>query len=424
MKENALNLLPRVRFKGFSADWAQVVLGEVLKERNILQRISEDAPILAFAAGQGVIDRSERKSNNRDHLTRDQASKVYKLTEYNDLVYNPANLKYGAIDRNKRGRGVISPIYVTFTTDQDASFVERIIKSESFKLRALAFEEGTVVKRQSVSPENLLTLNIGVSRCITEQGKIGEYFNLLERLIELHQRNHEKLVAMKQALLQKMFPQNGAALPDIRFKGFEGEWKQQRLGDVMEPIPNNTLSRAALNYERGEAKNIHYGDILTRFGEILSADSPEVPFITSDAIASRLSAARLNAGDIIIADAAEDESVGKCVELVDVGNLIVLAGLHTIAFRPKMRFAANYLGYFMNSRSYHDQLLPLMQGTKVLSLARASLRETLVYFPHETDEQFKIGRSFQNLSKLIAKHAVQIKKLNNIKSACLEKMFV
>ena len=109
MAEQGKKNVPQVRFRGFSAEWEQVTLGEVLTERSVLQKISDDAPIRAFAAGQGVINRSERKSNNRDHLTLDQANKLYKLTEYDDIVYNPANLKYGAIDRNKLGRGVISP---------------------------------------------------------------------------------------------------------------------------------------------------------------------------------------------------------------------------------------------------------------------------------------------------------------------------
>ena len=86
------DMKPNVRFSGFAEDWKEQELGEILTERKVLQKISEDAPILAFAAGQGVIDRSERKSNNRDHLTVDQANKIYKLTEFNDIVYNPSNL--------------------------------------------------------------------------------------------------------------------------------------------------------------------------------------------------------------------------------------------------------------------------------------------------------------------------------------------
>ncbi|MGL5277948.1 MAG: restriction endonuclease subunit S [Cetobacterium sp.] len=197
--------VPEVRFKRFTGSWKQCELGKVLTERKILQKISEDAPVLAFAAGQGVIDRSERKSNNRDHLTLDPTNKTYLLTEYNDIVYNPSNLKYGAIDRNKYGKGVISPIYVTFITEEEPSFIELIVKSEKFKLRALQYEEGTVVKRQSVKPENLLSLNVTISKSKEEQKKIGEYFEKFDKLITLHQREMEKLKNIKKACLEKMF---------------------------------------------------------------------------------------------------------------------------------------------------------------------------------------------------------------------------
>ena len=199
------NLIPEIRFDGFDGEWERKELGEILTERKVLQKILEDAPILAFASGQGVIDRSERKSNNRDHLTLDQANKIYKLTEYNDIVYNPSNLKYGAIDRNKYKRGVISPIYVTFTTEEEASFVELIVKSEKFKLRALQYEEGTVVKRQSVKPENLLSLLVKTSSSLKEQKAIGNFFKKIDDLITLRQRKYDKLVQLKKAMLEKMF---------------------------------------------------------------------------------------------------------------------------------------------------------------------------------------------------------------------------
>ncbi|WES98280.1 restriction endonuclease subunit S [Chryseobacterium arthrosphaerae] len=196
---------PEIRFKGFSEKWDFVELGNVLEERKIIQKISKDAPILAFAAGQGVIDRSQRKSNNRDHLTKDASNKKYLLTEFNDIVYNPSNLKYGAIDRNKHGRGVISPIYVTFITEQVPSFIELIVKGENFKIKALQYEEGTVVKRQSVKPENLLSLKVFISQSLEEQQKIGDYFENLDNLIQQAQQQLEKHKNIKQALLKKMF---------------------------------------------------------------------------------------------------------------------------------------------------------------------------------------------------------------------------
>ena len=197
--------LPEVRFPGFTGDWEERRLDTILKERKVKQKISKELPLLAFAAGQGVIDRSERKTNNRDFLTKDSTKKTYLLTKYDDIVYNPANLKYGAIDRNKHGQGVISPIYVTFETDEIPSFIELIVKSEKFKQQALQYEEGTVTKRQSVKPENLLCLNVVLPNSKVEQTKIGNFFKQIDDTIALHQHELDNLKETKKAFLQKMF---------------------------------------------------------------------------------------------------------------------------------------------------------------------------------------------------------------------------
>ncbi len=172
----------------FLAAWEQRKLGEVVERRIEKRRQSERYPRLAFASGQGVIPLSERKTNNREQLTKDEFTKKYLVTELDDIVYNPANVKYGAIDRNKYGRGLISPIYVTFTTGEVPGFIERIVKSHDFKQKALRFEEGTVTKRQSVNPEDLVTINILVASQKKEQKKISLFFDNIDTLIALHQR--------------------------------------------------------------------------------------------------------------------------------------------------------------------------------------------------------------------------------------------
>ena len=198
-------VVPEVRFPGFTDAWEQRKLGEVVERRIEKRRQSERYPRLAFASGQGVIPLSERKTNNREQLTKDEFTKKYLVTELDDIVYNPANVKYGAIDRNKYGRGLISPIYVTFTTGEVPGFIERIVKSHDFKQKALRFEEGTVTKRQSVNPEDLVTINILVASQKKEQKKISLFFDNIDTLIALHQRKLEHLELMKKGLLQQMF---------------------------------------------------------------------------------------------------------------------------------------------------------------------------------------------------------------------------
>ncbi|MBO5239665.1 MAG: HsdR family type I site-specific deoxyribonuclease [Lachnospiraceae bacterium] len=172
--------------------WEQRKLDDILQRRIEQRKQSEEYPRLAFASGQGVIPLSERKTNNREQLTKDEFTKKYLVTELDDIVYNPANVKYGAIDRNKCGRGLISPIYVTFTTCEIPGFIERIVTSHDFQQRALRFEEGTVTKRQSVNPEDLVTLDILVAPQREEQCKISAYFDEIDNLITLHQ--HKRII--------------------------------------------------------------------------------------------------------------------------------------------------------------------------------------------------------------------------------------
>ncbi|HZK61770.1 MAG TPA: restriction endonuclease subunit S [Anaerovoracaceae bacterium] len=211
--------------------------------------------------------------------------------------------------------------------------------------------------------------------------------------------------------------------PEIRFKGFTDEWNEQKYSETFTNIPNNTLSRAELNYNIGLAKNVHYGDVLIKFGELLDVEKNEIPFITDDDLANKFRPSKLQNGDVVIADAAEDETVGKCTELVNVGEEIVVSGLHTIPIRPTLFFASGFLGYFMNSSAYHNQLLRLMQGTKVSSISKTALQDTAIVYPIDKEEQSQIGKFFKQLNQHITLHQRKYDKLITIKKAMLEKMF-
>lgn len=209
-------------------------------------------------------------------------------------------------------------------------------------------------------------------------------------------------------------------VPVIRFKGFTEEWEEKEFSNTFSPLNNNTLSRAELNYENGSTKNIHYGDVLIKFGENLDVSKEELPYITNEKIVGKYNL--LQDGDIVFADAAEDETVGKCTELLNVLNERIVSGLHTIACRPLFTFANRYLGYYLNASIFHNQLLPLMQGTKVFSVSKSAIKNTIIYYP-KLAEQKQIGEFFQNVDNLINANQRKLDKLKNIKKACLEKMF-
>ena len=415
---------PALRFRGYTDDWEQRKLGDVLERRIEQRQQSEEYPRLAFASGQGVIPLSERKTNNREQLTKDEYTKKYLVTELNDIVYNPANVKYGAIDRNKCGRGLISPIYVTFTTNEISGFIERIVTSHDFQQRSLRFEEGTVTKRQSVNPEDLVTLDILVAPKREEQQKIATYFDNLDRLITLHQRKLEKLKLVKKSMLEKMFPKNGSSVPEIRFKGFTDDWEQRKFDKVFDcTIPNNTLSRAELSYDEGTVLNVHYGDVLVKYGSVLDVQRDEIPHIPQSC-REDFRGSLLQDGDVIIADTAEDETTGKACEIGNLQGRSIVSGLHTMVCRPRQQMALGYLGYYLNSNAYHHQLLPLMQGIKVLSLSRSNIQKTSVSYPTSVEEQQLIASYFNQLDNLITLHQRKVEKLQIMKKSMLEKMFV
>ena len=211
--------------------------------------------------------------------------------------------------------------------------------------------------------------------------------------------------------------------PAIRFKGFTDTWEQRKLGEALISLQNNTLSRADLSSEEGIAKNIHYGDILVKFGEVIDVKTKSLPMISDETVIAKYKSSFLQNGDIIVADTAEDETVGKCTEIAGLSDEIVISGLHTIPYRPLQKYAPGYLGYYMNSASFHNQLLPLMQGIKVTSISKTALQNTDILYPKSATEQAAIGTYFRNLDNLITLHQRKYDKLTNVKKLMLEKMF-
>ena len=201
---------------------------------------------------------------------------------------------------------------------------------------------------------------------------------------------------------------NKRKVPKLRFKGFNDDWEQRKFASVFDGLQNNTLSRAELNYESGTVRNVHYGDVLIKFGDYIDASKTELPYISDDTKADKFKNSFLQDGDIIIADTAEDDTVGKCIEIQGSGGLKLLSGLHTIACRPKEKHGPMFLGYYINSPAYHNQLKPLMQGIKVTSISRSALQDTDMIMPKSIDEQIKIGEYFSNLDNLITLHQLKL----------------
>ena len=198
------------------------------------------------------------------------------------------------------------------------------------------------------------------------------------------------------------------------------EWDVLPFEEIFRTLSNNTLPRDQLNYDSGSIKDIHYGDILILFPEILDCSRDDIPYVNNDA---SISGKPLRDGDIIISDTAEDETVGKAVEVSNQANTNIVAGLHTIPCRVKYgKFASGWLGYFINSHYYHDQLIPYIHGTKVSSITRESLADTYIVVP-PYEEQEKIVAALADISRLISESEKLIAKYQSIKQSCLQHMF-
>lgn len=214
-----------------------------------------------------------------------------------------------------------------------------------------------------------------------------------------------------------------STIPAIRFKGFTAPWEQRKFDEVFDcTIPNNTLSRAELSYEEGTVLNVHYGDVLIKYGAVLDVQKDEIPRIPQSC-RDDFKLSLLQEGDVIIADTAEDETTGKACEIGDLQGSAIVSGLHTMVCRPRHKMAFGYLGYYLNSYAYHHQLLPLMQGIKVLSLSRSNIQRTSVSYPVTLKEQKFIASYFSQIDILITLHQRKSEKLLTIKKSMLEKMF-
>ena len=200
------NNVPEIRFKGFTEAWEQRKLDELLIQRVEHQKISDEAPLLAFSYAEGVIDPEDKKTNKRDFIMVDKYNKIFSRTEKDDIIYNPANVIHGAIHRNKLRTGVVSPIYKIFKCDNVSSkYMGERLHTDKFIAEIMKYIEGTVIKLRTLSPEQFLEMNIEIPAQYDEQEKIGKVFENLDNLITLHQRKLEKLKSVKKSLLEKMF---------------------------------------------------------------------------------------------------------------------------------------------------------------------------------------------------------------------------
>lgn len=420
---------PAIRFESFTEDWEQRKLGELTAILSA-SRVHKDDWChegIPFFRSSDVMAALNGTENEKVYISKELYEKLSEVSgrlEKGDILVT--------------GGGSVGNPYIVpndkplYTKDADLLWLKRSDNLNTLYAYTFFFTPvfrsylkgishiGTIAH---YTIEQLKATPIPLP-CIDEQCQVGIFFHSLDHLITLHQCNYEKMVATKKSMLDKLFPQGEEKVPAIRFEGFEGDWEKYKFSEVFDFLQNNTLSRAELSNSQSDVMNVHYGDILVRYGAILDIKKDKMTYLLNESLVEKYKASLLQNGDIIIADTAEDKTVGKCSEIVGLTDEQVLAGLHTIPCRPKRKFAEGFTGYYMNSNSYHNQLLPLIQGTKVSSVSKASIQDTYIVCPDSELEQKQIAGCLKSLDDLIELYRIRVEKLKNIKAACLQGMFV
>ena len=413
---------PKIRFKGYTEDWEQRKFGEVVEK----YEDPVDTPTDGYMR-LGI--RSHAKGTFHNYVEKGkelETAKMFRVAANKFIV----NITFGwehavaITDETDAGKLVSHrfPQY-SFKEGMVPKFFRYLILDENFKHHLELSSPGGAGRNRVLKLNEMLEYKMSFPS-EEEQKKIASYFDNLDHLITLHQRKCDETKNLKKYMLQKMFPQNGQPVPEIRFSGFTEDWEQRKFGDILISLQNNTLSRADLSNEAGVAKNVHYGDVLIKFGEVLDVSKEKLPMISDESVLAKYKSSFLQNGDVIVADTAEDSTVGKCSEIAGLNDEVVLSGLHTIPYRPIEKFASGYLGYYLNSSAYHNQLIPLMQGIKVTSISKSAMQDTDIVYPKSVEEQGKIGDYFQSLDHLITLHQRECNELQNIKKYMLQNMFV
>lgn len=195
---------PELRFRGFSGAWKKRKVKDILIERNEQAPKSEEYPLKAFIANEGIVDKGKRY--DRSALVTDTEAKLYKKTQYGDFIYSSNNLETGSIGLNKYGNASISPVYsIFYPTELGVSdFIGYRLVRKDFIREMVKWRQGVIYGQWRIPESDFLNIDILVPS-IEEQRKIGSFFRELDDFISLQQKKLERMQRLKAALLEKLF---------------------------------------------------------------------------------------------------------------------------------------------------------------------------------------------------------------------------
>ena len=403
--------IPAIRFKGFSDTWEQRKLGEIgsvsMCRRIFKEQTSENGEIPFYKIGTfgGEADAFISRELFEEYKAK------YQYPKKGDILISAS----GSIGRTVVFTGKneyfqdSNIVWLNHDKHLDNSFLKCF-----YSIVKWAGIEGSTIKR--LYNDNILNTAITLPS-VEEQQKIGAYFENLDNLITLHQRKYEKLVNIKKSMLDKMFPQNGVSVPEIRFKGFTDPWEQRKLSEL-------TSMHARIGWQNLRTSEfLDSGDYMLITGT--DFDDGTVNYSTCHFVERERyeqdKNIQIRNGSILI---TKDGTLGKVAYVQGLSMPATLnAGVFNVEIRNTSIVDERYLFQYLKAPFLMDYVDKKATGGTIKHLNQNILVDFPVVMPKKT-EQVSIGNFFQRIDTLITLHQRKLEKLQNIKKSCLEKMFV
>lgn len=396
---------PKIRFKGFTKDWEQRKLIdylEVSSEKNRDNRFTKE-DVLSVSGEYGIVNQIEFQGRSFAGASVSN----YGVVENGDVVYTKSPLKsnpYGIIKTNKGIPGIVSTLYAVYKPKEitDSKFVQIYFELDS---RMNSYMHPLVNKGakndMKVSAENALKGMVSFPKK-DEQEMISLYFSTIDHLITLHQRKCEQTKKLKKYMLQKMFPQNGAKVPEIRFDGFTYDWEQRKLGDVFkEYSEKNHTELSALTIIQGG-------------GTVKREDSDRNLMYDT----SNLSNYKMVRKDDFIVHLRSFEGGLEKSSL----DGIISPAYHT--FHSDMADSRFYYPYFRSYEFIKHKLVSHVYGIRDGRSIDIDGMKTIEIPYTSIEEQRKIGDYLDCLDHLITLHQRKCDELKKMKKYMLQNMFI
>jgi len=410
MSAETARKVPQIRFKGFEGAWEEDQLGDRVE---FFSGLTYSPRNVQKGVGTLVLRSSNIKNGeivDADNVYVDPSIVNSKNVEVGDIAVVVRNGSRSLIGKHaqikQRMDSTVIGAFMTGIHSEVPAFTNALLDTPQFD-KEIAKNLGATINQITTGAFKKMMFRFP---CGTEQVQIGEYFKELDSLIGLHRHKHDKLVTLKKAMLQKMFPQPGATTPEIRFKGFTGKWVVKKIDEICgETYGGGTPRTSERKFWEGTIPWIQSSDIID--GEIYNV----VPRKRISDLAIRKSPAKL----------VPENSVA-IVTRVGVGKLALIEFDYTASqdflslskLKLDQSFAVVALSILLQSKLHETQ------GTSIKGITKEELLAYTFVVPCAIDEQQKIGSYFRTLDALISQHATQLQKLKQLKSACLQKMLV